>query len=108
CHRLAFIFRGRVLDTGAPEEIIARRRLSVAEVVVDDTAKATAALDEHADVDECAHFGAILRVATRSPDALGLVRAVLERAGVTIRSVRETRATVEDAFVSMVREEASS
>ncbi|MEZ4428422.1 MAG: hypothetical protein R3A51_12125 [Nannocystaceae bacterium] len=61
CHRLAFIFRGRVLDTGAPEEIIARRRLSVAEVVVDDTAKATAALDEHADVDECAHFGAILR-----------------------------------------------
>src|SRR5437660_1721839 len=36
CHRLAFIFRGSVLDVGTPEEVVARRGLRCAELVVED------------------------------------------------------------------------
>src|SRR5438093_105560 len=35
CHRLAFIFRGSVLDVGTPDEVVARRGLRCAELVVD-------------------------------------------------------------------------
>lgn len=106
CHRLAFIFRGRVLDIGAPEEIVARRGLSVVEIVVDDVAAATRALATSPEVEETAHYGNVMRVATRSEDASETVERLLGDAEVDIRSLTATRSTVEDAFVSMVREDA--
>jgi hypothetical protein len=60
-------------------------------------------------VDEVAHFGEVLRVATRAGrDPAGVVTRVLGAAGIAIGAGREVRATVEDAFVSMVREDARS
>ena len=106
CHRLAFIFRGRVLDIGAPEDIVARRGLSVVEVVVDDVATATEALAGSSEIEEAAHYGNVMRIATRSEDASETVGQLLRDADVGIRSLAPTRATVEDAFVSMVREDA--
>jgi ABC-2 type transport system ATP-binding protein len=106
CHRLAFIFRGRVLQLGAPAEIVAARGLSLAELTVDDVAAATTALQRLPEVDECAHYGHVLRLATRGgTDAVALATERLATAGVGITSIRATRATVEDAFVSMVRED---
>src|SRR5688572_2089156 len=35
CHRLAFIFRGTLLDVGTPEQIVERRDLRVAEFEID-------------------------------------------------------------------------
>ena len=70
-------------------------------------ARATAALSAHPEVDECSHYGHILRVAVRVGDPEALVREVLASAGVRIQSITTTRTTVEDAFVSMVREEAA-
>src|SRR5258706_12793424 len=67
CHRLAFIFSGTLLDTGTPEEIVARRDLRVAEIVVDDATRAADLLREVPEVDEVSHFGPMLRVATRGP-----------------------------------------
>ena len=105
CHRLAFIFRGTVLDIGTPEEVVNRRGLDVVELEVADPAAATAALEADPGTEECGHFGRILRVATRSHDARGHVTRVLGAAGIDIRGLNPGRATVEDAFVSMVREE---
>ncbi|MBC8068303.1 MAG: ABC transporter ATP-binding protein, partial [Deltaproteobacteria bacterium] len=45
CHRLAFIFRGIVLDTGTPAEVVARRDLRVVELEVADPVAAGAALE---------------------------------------------------------------
>jgi ABC-2 type transport system ATP-binding protein len=107
CHRLAFIFRGRVLQMGAPDEIVAARGLSLAELHVEDVAAATAALQGLPEIDECAHYGHVLRLATRrGTDAVALATERLGAAGVAITSIRATRPTVEDAFVSMVREDA--
>jgi ABC-2 type transport system ATP-binding protein len=101
CHRLAFIFRGSVLDVGKPEEVVARRGLRVAELSVDDAPKAAAQLRALPDVDEVAHYGHTMRLATlHGADPEELARRVL---GPALLSVRPARVTVEDAFVSMVR-----
>jgi ABC-2 type transport system ATP-binding protein len=104
CHRLAFIFRGEVLDTGTPEEIVARRNLRVAELQVDDAPRAAELLRARPEVDEVAHYGHSMRLATLGGvDPEALAREVL---GPALRSSRPARVTVEDAFVSMVRHDA--
>ncbi|RMH39893.1 MAG: ABC transporter ATP-binding protein [Deltaproteobacteria bacterium] len=104
CHRLAFIFRGELLDVGAPAEIVARRGLRVAEVEVDRATEVAAVLRARPDVDEVAHFGSVLRVATRGgADPRAAVDAAVAAVRAGLRAYRETRPTVEDAFVSMVR-----
>ncbi|HWB77054.1 MAG TPA: ABC transporter ATP-binding protein [Nannocystaceae bacterium] len=105
CHRLAFIFKGTVLDIGTPAEVVARRDLRVIEVEVDKPVEATRALEAEPRVEECAHFGKLLRVAVRNAEPEPIVREVLEQAGVGIVAVARGRADVEDAFVSIVREE---
>jgi ABC-2 type transport system ATP-binding protein len=109
CHRLAFIFGGELLDVGSPEEIVARRKLRVVELSVDRAEDAAAALREHADVEEVAHYGHRLRVAVRrGVDPAALVREVLEPRALHVEDLRETRVTVEDAFVAMVRADEAS
>jgi ABC-2 type transport system ATP-binding protein len=106
CHRLAFIFSGRLLDTGSPEQIVERRRLSAAEVECDDATRAAQLLREHPDVDEVAHYGHLLRLAARNGrDAEQLAHQVLDESDVGVQSVRHARVGVEDAFVSIVRQE---
>ena len=108
CHRLAFIFRGEVLDSGTPDEIVARRRLRVAELQLDDARAAALALRKNPDVDEVAHYGHVLRVATlRGVDPQVLTETIAKTQGLQILSSRPARATVEDAFVSMVRHEST-
>jgi ABC-2 type transport system ATP-binding protein len=106
CHRLAFIFKGGVLDTGTPEEVVERRRLHVVELEVDEVKLATEALERAPEIEECAHFGHVLRIATRAAEPMELVRSLLEPS-VTIRTAHVGRPNVEDAFVSMVREAGS-
>jgi ABC-2 type transport system ATP-binding protein len=105
CHRLAFIFRGTILDEGTPEEVVVHRNLNVAELRVKDAVRAAALLRQQDEVDEVAHYGHMLRVATRGVDALALAQSVFRSNGIEIQSAQATRATVEDAFVSMVRED---
>jgi len=106
CHRIAFIFRGHVLDVGTPEAIVTRRGLRVAELEVDQARVAADALRAHPGVDEVAHYGHILRLATRGgADPTALAGAVLAPLGIAVGACRVARATVEDVFVSMVRDE---
>jgi ABC-2 type transport system ATP-binding protein len=102
CHRLAFIFRGSVLDVGTPEEIVSRRELRGVELELDEASRAAALLRANAAVDEVAHYGNVLRVVTKGgADPEDLTRKTLQ--GLPLRSVRPVRVGVEDAFVSMVR-----
>jgi ABC-2 type transport system ATP-binding protein len=103
CHRLAFIFRGTLLDVGTPEDIVARRRLRGAELVSSRAAETAEALRRDPAVDEVAHYGNVLRLVTRDDvDPEVVIRRVLT-GELTPDSVRPARVGVEDAFVSMVR-----
>ncbi|HEY8040404.1 MAG TPA: ABC transporter ATP-binding protein [Polyangiaceae bacterium] len=107
CHRLAFIFRGELLDVGTPDEVVARRELRVAELEVERASDAAALLRAAPGVEEVAHYGHVLRLAVRDgADPVALARDVLAGKGIAVRGARETRATVEDAFVAMVRADA--
>jgi ABC-2 type transport system ATP-binding protein len=106
CHRLAFIFRGELLAIGTPGEIVERRKLSVFELEVERPVEAAEQLRELPEVDGASHYGARLRVALREvAEPERFVRDALATAGFAIRSLEQGRASVEDAFVSMVRED---
>ena len=106
CHRLAFIFRGELLAIGTPEEIVERRKLSVFELEVERPVEAAERLRELPGVDGASHYGPRLRVALRDvAEPERFVRDALAKAGFALRSISAGRASVEDAFVSMVRED---
>jgi ABC-2 type transport system ATP-binding protein len=104
CHRLAFIFRGELLDVGTPDEIVARRGLRVAEIEVERATDAAAMLRRNPRVEEVAHYGHLLRMSVKEgADPVALASTDLASAGLAVSAARETRVTVEDAFVAMVR-----
>jgi ABC-2 type transport system ATP-binding protein len=106
CHRLAFIFRGQLLDVGTPEEIVQRRQLRALELEVDKSREAAELLRARAEVDEVAHYGHVLRLTTRAGvEPEPFVKGLLQQAGIAIQSMSGSRVTVEDAFVSMVRQD---
>ena len=76
----------------------------MAELEVERAPEAAEALRKAPTVEEVAHYGHILRLAVKGGgDPVALAHDVLGGAGIEIRNIRETRATVEDAFVAMVR-----
>jgi hypothetical protein len=86
---------------------VARRELRVAELEVERASDAAALLRAAPGVEEVAHYGHVLRLAVRDgADPVALARDVLAGKGIAVRGARETRATVEDAFVAMVRADA--
>jgi ABC-2 type transport system ATP-binding protein len=105
CHRLAFIFRGELLDVGRPDEIVARRHLRVAELEVERPVEAAEQLRGLPEIDQVVSFGPHLRVITRGDvDPQELVRRTLGAQGIHITRADPGRPDVEDAFISMVRE----
>ncbi len=104
CHRLVFVFSGRVLDEGQPDEVVARSGLSAVEVEVDDPDHVQLELAKRPEVESAEIYGHALRVVTRGADPLAVVTAV---AGPP-RRVQRRPASVEDAFVAMVRAEGIS
>ncbi len=106
CHRLAFIFRGELLATGTPTQIVERRQLTVVELECERTVLAGELLRTAEGVEEVNYFGHIMRVAMRgiaAPERA--IREKLADAGIGILRYTEARPNVEDAFVSMVRED---
>jgi hypothetical protein len=57
------------------------------------------------EVEEVAHYGSLLRVAARGVDPAALARETLAAHQIAISAARTARSTVEDVFVSMVRED---
>src|ERR1019366_6330922 len=97
-------FSGSLLDVGTPDEIVDRRALRVAELEVDKGPEAATLLRAAPDVEEVAHYGHLLRLAPRRRvDPVALALGGLGSHGIPVHRSREARATVEDAFVSMVR-----
>jgi ABC-2 type transport system ATP-binding protein len=106
CHRLAFIFRGELLATGTPQQIVEQRHLHVLELEVERSLEAAARLRKLPGVEEVNHFGHVMRVALRDvSDAEQQVRRALDEAQIPVLRLDSVRPNVEDAFVSMVRED---
>jgi len=123
CHRLAFMYRGRIIADGTPDEIRRdRMRERVLEVEAADVDGVLAWLEDADGVREAYLSGALLHAVVRGEqpgcapgepgvpdsaagaDADGLA-ARLREAGFAISSVRPVEPTIEDVFVHLVTRE---
>jgi ABC-2 type transport system ATP-binding protein len=108
CHRLAFIQHGRIVALGSPTEIKETvMRGQVLEIDCDDPAQALRVLRELDDLDEVALYGALIHVVAEGIAArCQEIERALSEAGVTVRTLDVIAPSLEDVFISSVRERA--
>ncbi|MGD9046883.1 MAG: ABC transporter ATP-binding protein [Anaerolineae bacterium] len=108
CQRLAFIQRGRIVAVGSPAGIKDREmRGQVLEIDCDNPALAIPALREMNAFEEVALYGALIHAV--APDVAALMAQVEERlghAGVQVRTLDVIAPSLEDVFISSVRQPA--
>ncbi len=103
CTRIGFIFGGRLLSVATPAEMKARMRGQVLEIVAEPRRKALSAVRGLEMVETGSVFGDTLHLTVIDPAAAEpLVRSAMEGAGVEVRSIRVTRPSLEDVFISLM------
>lgn len=102
CARLGVIDRGRLVDAGTPEELVARHTEGLVEIVAEDQRAARAALLRMEEVHSVSALGSELRVgvAADGPGAEALQRRLTE-AGVTVTSAHAVEPRLEDALLAI-------
>ncbi|MCS7235772.1 MAG: ABC transporter ATP-binding protein [Armatimonadota bacterium] len=103
CDRVAFLYGGRIIAQGSPEEI--RRRSMdgvVLEVQTDRPAEALRWVEAHPAVREAGLWGAALHVVVRDVQAAESVARELWERGVVVHGVAVVPPSLEDVFVRLV------
>lgn len=104
CDTLAFIYSGRIIALGTPEEIRTQQMTGdLLEIETPQYAEALDVLSALPDVHDPALFGRAIHVTV--PDgaaAAPALREALARRGITVERIAPARPSLEDAFVSIV------
>ena len=107
CHRLALMYRGRVIALGTPPEL--RASLGTGHLVgleVSDLVGSMRLLEKLPGISDVAVFGGGLHVTVENAsEAITRIRSVLEQGGITIQSLEPIEASLEDVFVAMIERE---
>ncbi|MBC7242098.1 MAG: ABC transporter ATP-binding protein [Anaerolineae bacterium] len=109
CHRLAFIYRGRIIAQGTPEEIKRQMPGQVLEIDSEAPDEAVKLLRASGVFDEVALYGTLVHAI--GPDAgarADEVREMLEKAGVRVYAVNHIPPSLEDVFIARVGEQAKA
>ena len=106
CHRLAFIQHGRIVALGSPTEVKERvMRGQVLDVDCDDPAQALRLLRALHGIDELSLYGARIHVVAEGILARRQeIEKLLAEAGVTVHALAVIPPSLEDVFISSVRE----
>lgn len=107
CHRLALMYRGRIIALGTPAELkTTLKSFSLMNLVSSDPLESMKALENTAGVREVAVFGGGLHVTVEDAEQAGAaIRESLAERGITIRSLESIQPSMEDVFVAMIEEE---
>ena len=106
CHRLALMYRGKVIALGPPSEL--KKGLTSHTLLQLDTSDPLAtmrALEGAAGVADVAVFGGGLHVTVDRPDSIGHVRQTVEAAGIVVKRLEQIEPSMEDVFVAMIEAE---
>jgi ABC-2 type transport system ATP-binding protein len=107
CHRLALMYRGRVIALGAPAEL--RGGFSAQALLRLDTSaplETMRALERVPGVIDVAVFGGGLHVAVEEAEpAMERIRARLAEQGIAIRRLEKIVPSLEDVFVALIEAE---
>lgn len=104
CDTLAFIYGGRIIALGTPEEIRTRQMSGeLLEITTPQYAEALDLLAGLPDVREAALFGRAIHVTVpNAAAALPGLRRALEQSGIVVEEITPVQPSLEDAFVSLV------
>jgi ABC-2 type transport system ATP-binding protein len=106
CHRLALMYRGKVIALGPPAEL--KKGLTSHTLLQLDTSDPLAtmgALEGMPDVGEVAVFGGGLHVTVTDAAAIERVRRKVEEAGIQVKRLERIEPSMEDVFVAMIEAE---
>jgi ABC-2 type transport system ATP-binding protein len=108
CGRLGFIYNGRVIAEGSPQQIRTERvQDCIIELEVDDTDAALAWLESSSGLGEAYLSGALLHVNAGEQDEKCVERLAgrMKEAGFELARCQRIEPSIEDVFVHMVAHE---
>jgi ABC-2 type transport system ATP-binding protein len=105
CDRLVLIYQGRIIAQGAPRDLKSEVRETILALYPDNLDGALQIIKTLPEVAEVAVFGDGLHVATMQPEVLepGLMSALAAQ-GLACDRLERVRPSLEDAFISLVRQ----
>jgi ABC-2 type transport system ATP-binding protein len=107
CHRLALMYRGKVIALGTPDEL--RRNLGSHSLLRLDTAApldTMRAIEQVPGVVDVAIFGGGLHVVVDHPDAtMERIRGKLTELGIEVKRLKQIPPSLEDVFVALIEAE---
>jgi ABC-2 type transport system ATP-binding protein len=107
CHRIALMYNGRTIALGSPEEL--KKSLGQGHLLMLETSRlldSMTLLQGREGILDVAVFGGGLHVKVDNDEAaIPRIRAVLEQAGIEVRSLEPITPSMEDVFVSLIEKE---
>jgi ABC-2 type transport system ATP-binding protein len=104
CHRLALMYRGRIIALGSPDEL--KRSLTLQQLMNLESADPLESMKLLEGTYEVAVFGGGLHVTVDDPEAAGrLIRERIEASGIEVRRLERIEPSLEDVFVAMIEQE---
>jgi ABC-2 type transport system ATP-binding protein len=107
CHRLALIYRGKLIALGVPEQL--KRDLhshKLLQLETSDLLGTMRALENEPGILDVAVFGAGLHVNVEDPAAAsGRIRRLLEGKSIQIKRLDPIQPSMEDVFVGLIEAE---
>ena len=107
CHRVALMYRGRIIALGSPEEL--KRSLPSATLLAvesSDVFESLRVLESKPGLRDVAVFGAGLHVTVdSSEDAMARIRELHRQAGLSVTRLEPIPPSMEDVFVAMIEAE---
>jgi ABC-2 type transport system ATP-binding protein len=107
CHRLALMYRGRIIALGAPEELKSTMpSQSLLDLQSSDPLGSMRALEKEPGISDIAVFGGGLHVTVADPtEAAPRIHEILASANIDIRHLEVITPSMEDVFVARIEEE---
>jgi len=105
CHRLAFIYRGKIVAEGSPNEMKTKQMLAqVVEIDCDQSDAALTTLRAAKLFDEVALYGALIHaIGTDAREKISRVRDLLQSCNVAVKSIEVIVPSLEDVFIARLR-----
>ena len=105
CHRLAFIYQGRIVAEGTPHEMKEQQmRAQVVEIDCDSVDAALPALRGAKLFDEVALYGSLIHaIGENAAEKIPSARAILKAKGIVVTSADVIVPSLEDVFIARLR-----
>jgi ABC-2 type transport system ATP-binding protein len=107
CHRLALMYRGRMIALGSPEELKdTLRSQALLSLESSDPLASMRAIEKETGIMDVAVFGSGLHITVADPaEAMQRIQQALATAGIALRNLEVIVPSMEDVFVARIEEE---